>query len=119
MKQTIDLGFAERRKAASEAKKRLLEKVAPGLNQDTPEASARRAERAVAGAARDVRRTERDRLKQETAAREKADAQSRAEAEKSAAASATAAEAERQAQADAEAKAERDRRYAARQARKR
>lgn len=108
MKQTIDPGFAERRKAANEAKKRLLEKVAPALRPDTPEAVARRAEKVATAAAREQRRIERDRLKVEAAEREKAAAAERAEAE---AAAIAAQEAER--------KAERDRRYAARKARQR
>jgi uncharacterized protein DUF6481 len=118
MKGTIDLGFAERRQRATDAKRRLLEKLAPRL-QDTPEASAKREARAVTGAARDERRAERDRLKQERADREKADAQAKAEAELSAASLAREAELNRQAQTEAAGKAERDRRYAARQARRR
>jgi hypothetical protein len=119
MKQKIDLGFAERRSAAGEAKRRLLEKVAPALKPDTPEALARRAERAAAAEARENRAAERLRLKQETAAREKAEAESRAAAEALAAAAATEDEADRLARLAADSKAERDRRYAARKERKR
>jgi hypothetical protein len=118
MKQMINLGFAERRKAASDAKKRLLEKVAPALKPDTPEALAKRAERAVAAEARDKRRAERELLKKETEAREKAEAEARAAAELAATALAKQEEAERLALAEAESKAERDRRYAARKNRK-
>lgn len=118
MKQMINLGFAERRKAADEAKKRLLEKLAPALKTDTPEALARRAEKAATAAARDERRAERDRIKQETAAREKAEAEARAEAEATATALARETDAERLALLEVERKAERDRRYAARKGRK-
>jgi hypothetical protein len=119
MKQTIDVGFAARRKAASDAKKRVLEKVAPALKQDAPEALARRAEQVAIAAAREQRRAEREKLKLEAAEREKADAAARAELEASATAAASGAEAERLAAEAIERKAERDRRYAARKARKR
>jgi len=119
MKQTIDMGFAERRKAASDAKTRLLEKVAHALKPDTPEALARRAEKVAAAEARDKRRAERDRLKQEAAERERNEAMTRAEAISAAAALAKETEAKRLVVDEAQSKAERDRRYAARKARKR
>jgi Family of unknown function (DUF6481) len=118
MKQSIDLDFAERRKAANEAKKRTLAKVAPALSPDTPEALAKRAERVAAAEARERRREERDRLKREAAEREKAEAARRVEAEAAALALEKGTAAERLAIDEAERKAERDRRYAARKARK-
>jgi Family of unknown function (DUF6481) len=119
MKRSIDLGFAERRKAADEAKKKLLAKVAPALKTDTPEALAKRAEKAALAAERDVRRAERERVKRETAEREKIEAEARAKAEAEAAALAKIAEAEQEVREAAERKAERDKRYAARKARQR
>lgn len=119
MKQMVNLGFAERRKMADEAKRRLIEKVAPALKVDTPEALAKRADKAAAAAARETRRTERARLKQETLDQQAADAKAQAEAERSATAAAKEAEADRLAQLEADSKAERDRRYAARKERKR
>ena len=119
MKQPFDVDFAARRKAAQDAKNRVLEKVAPALKPDTPEALARRAERVAAAEARDRKREERDRLKRETAEREKADAAKLTEAEATALTSAKGAEAERLAIDEAARKMERDRRYAARKARKR
>jgi len=101
-------GFADRRKAAEEAKKLLLKKFESAPKPDDPEMIAKRAEREALAAARETRRIEREREKQEQAAREKIEAAARAEAE-------AAAKAAR----EAEAKAERDRRYAARKARKR
>jgi hypothetical protein len=119
MKRSVDADFAERRKAADDAKKRLLEKVAPALKPDTPEALAKRAEKVAAAEARERRREERDRLRRETAEREAAEAVARAEAEAKALALAKGAEAERLAVDELERKSERDRRYAARKARQR
>ena len=118
MKQKVNPDFADRRKTADEAKKRLLAKVAPALRTDTPEAQARLAEKAAAAAVREAQRAERERLKQETAAREKAEAEARAAAEKAAAEQARIEEADRLLRLEAEQKAERDRRYAARKERK-
>ena len=101
-------GFADRRKAAEEAKKLLLKKFESAPKPDDPEMIAKRAEREALAAAREARRIEREQEKQEQAIREKAEAEARAEAEATA-----------KAAAEAEAKAERDRRYAARKARKR
>lgn len=101
-------GFADRRKAAEEAKKLLLKKFESAPKPDDPEMIAKRAEREALAAAREARRIEREQEKQEQAIREKAEAEARAEAEATA-----------KAEAEAEAKAERDRRYAARKARKR
>jgi len=101
-------GFADRRKAAEEAKKLLLKKFESAPKPDDPEMIAKRAEREALAAAREARRIEREQEKQEQAIRQKAEAEARAEAE----AAAKAAK-------EAEAKAERDRRYAARKARKR
>jgi len=119
MKQSIDLDFAERRKAANDAKKRLLEKVGFALKPDTPEALVRRAEKVAAAEARDRRREERDRLRREAAERDRAEAVTRAEAEAAALTLAKGAEAERLVADESERKSERDRRYAARKARKR
>jgi glycine/D-amino acid oxidase-like deaminating enzyme len=119
MKRSIELDFAERRKAANDAKKRLLEKLAPALEPNAPDALVRRAEKVAAAEARDRRREERDRLKREAAEREKAEAVTRAEAEAATLILAKGAEAERLAAEELERKSERDRRYAARKARKR
>ena len=119
MKQPIDMGFAERRKASTEAKLKLLKKLEPAIKADTPEAQAKRAERAALGAAREDRRAERERERREKAEREKVEAAARAEAEAAEKAAAEAAEADRLIALQAAQKAERDRRYAARKQRKR
>ncbi|PZM10736.1 DUF6481 family protein [Rhizobium tubonense] len=126
MRHVNDNGFAERRKAAAEAKKLLLKKFETAPKADDPEMVAKRAEREAISAARELRRAERERLKQEAnerqlaeaaalteaaTAAERADAEARESAAKDRIARVIADEAER--------KAERDRRYAARKARQR
>lgn len=96
--------FADRQKAASEAKKALLEKFLASPKLDDPEVVARRAER-VERAARKAERIQ-------IAKAEKA------QAEAAQAAKEKAASEKKQSLTEAERKAERDRRYAARKARK-
>lgn len=124
MRHASDNGFADRRKAAAEAKQQLLKKFASAPKADDPELAAKLAERQANAAARELRRAEKDRLKQEENERQLAEA-----AALTAAADAEArAEAEQREEAarnriarvvsdEAERKAERDRRYAARKAR--
>jgi hypothetical protein len=135
MKQHGNISFEERRKAATEAKQKLLKKFEAAPKPDDPEMVAKRAERQALAEARETRRAERrrqkqeeaERLKAEAAAREAAEAKAKAdaiaEAEAIATAEAEAREAgkkkliERVIADEAERKAERDRRYAARKAR--
>ena len=63
--------FAERLKTAAAAKKQLLEKLKSAPKPDDPEVMARRAEKAAAAAAKAADRAERERLKQEAAARQR------------------------------------------------
>ena len=126
MRHATDNGFADRRKAAAEAKQQLLKKFATAPKADDPELAAKLAERQANAAAREARRAERDRLKQQEHERQLADAAAvTAAAEAEAKADATAREqVERDRIArvvadEAERKAERDRRYAARKARQR
>lgn len=126
MRHVNDNGFAERRKASAEAKQQLLKKFETAPKPNDPEMLAKREERLAVSAAREARRAERERLKQEKHDRRLAEVAALAEA--------AAAEAEAMAEAqhaemksriarvvadDAERKAERDRRYAARKARQR
>jgi hypothetical protein len=114
MKHSKESGFAERRDAAAEAKKQLLKKFAAAPKPDDAQMQAKLAEKAAIAAAREARRAERDRLKLEE--------QERRQAEAAAAAQAAADAARANAPpvlSEAERKAERDRRYAARKARKR
>ncbi|KXF75865.1 hypothetical protein ATN84_18085 [Paramesorhizobium deserti] len=123
---TTDGGFAERRKAAAEAKQQLLRKFEAAPKLDDPEMLARREERLAISVAREARSAERKRLKQGEHDRRLAEAAALAEA---ANAEAKAMAEARQAKMnghiarvladDAERKAERDRRYAARKARQR
>ena len=121
MKHPKESGFAERRDASAEAKKRLLAKIAAAPKPDDAQLQARLAEKAAVAAAREARRAERE--------RQKAEELERRTAEAAAIAAAAAAEAEAAAAAAkaleppvptaAERKAERDRKYAARKARQR
>ncbi|MGO4567939.1 DUF6481 family protein [Rhizobium sp. 2YAF20] len=126
MRHVNDNGFAERRKAAAEAKKLLLKKFETAPKADDPEMVAKRLEREAIAAARELRRAEREQLKQE--ARERQLAEAAAQTEAATAAERQEAEAREAAAKDriarviadeAERKAERDRRYAARKARQR
>ena len=121
----------ERRNAANEAKKALLERFKAKPAADDPAVLARQAERKAILAAREIREAEKARLKQEKLAREaaeRAEREAAAEAARIAAEEAAAAEAKiREAEEterisrllsdEAERKAKRDARYAARKAR--
>lgn len=123
--------FHERRNAANEAKRALLDRFKARPTEDDPEVLARKAERQAILEARAIREAEKARLKQEKmareaaekAAREAAEAEARRIAEEAAAAEAKAREAEETARIalvladEAERKAKRDARYAARKAR--
>lgn len=115
MRNARDNEFAERRKAAAEAKQGLLKKFATAPKVDDPEMVRKRAEREATAAAREARRVEREEAK--LAERE------RQAVELAAKAAAREAEAEERAKRvvedEAARKAERDRRYAARKARQR
>jgi hypothetical protein len=121
----------ERRNAANEAKKALLERFKAKPAADDPAVVARQAERKAILAAREIREAEKARLKQEKLAREAVD---KAEREAAAEAARIAAEEAAQAEAnireseeneriarfladEAERKAKRDARYAARKQR--
>jgi hypothetical protein len=92
-------GFAERRQAAMDARKALLEKAKAQMpSADDPAVQARRAERKAAAEARAQRQAEREREKREKAERE---ARERAERE-------AAAEAAAKAEAEAKENAEKD-----------
>lgn len=125
MRHPSDNGFAERRNSAAEAKKQLLAKFASAPKSTDPAMRERLAAREAIAAAREARRAERE-------------ASKKAEHERvliEAAALAAAAEADERAEAEARQavindrisrvvadeaarKAERDRRYAARKARR-
>ena len=121
----------ERRNAANEAKRALLERFKSKPAADDPAVLARQAERKAILEARAIREAEKARLKQEKLAREaaeKAEREAAAEAARIAAEEAAAAEAKiRDAEEnerisrlladEAERKAKRDARYAARKAR--
>jgi len=106
-------GFADRQKAAQQAKRDILNKFRSKPGPDDPEVAKRRAEREAIAAnrekarlAREAAKAEEKRLQEEAAAAEAA----RIAREKE-------EEAERQAALEAEQKAKRDARYAARKAR--
>ena len=121
----------ERRNAANEAKRALLERFKAKPAADDPAVLARQAERKAVLEARAIREAEKARLKQEKLAREaaeKAEREAAAEAARMAAEEAAQAEAKiREAEEneriarlladEAERKAKRDARYAARKAR--
>jgi hypothetical protein len=115
LRNVRDNEFAERRKAAAEAKQGLLKKFATAPKIDDPEMARKRAEREALAVAREARRLEREQAK--LAERER-------QAEEAAAqAAAREAEAEdlakRAIEEEAARKAERDRRYQARKLRQR
>jgi len=121
----------ERRNAANEAKKALLERFKSKPAADDPAVQARQAERKAILEARAIREAEKARLKQEKLAREaaeKAEREALAESARLAAEAAAAEEAKRREAEEAERiafeladeasrKAKRDARYAARKAR--
>ncbi|MFA1626871.1 DUF6481 family protein [Rhizobium mongolense] len=125
MRHPGDDNFANRRKAANEAKQHLLDKLKAAPKADDPEMVARRAERRATAEARELRRAERVKSKQEEAERNLAAAAALADAA-NAEARAKAEERETQEREriarvisdEADRKAERDRRYAARKARR-
>lgn len=123
--------FNERRTAASDARKALLDKFKTRPAADDPEVVAKQAERKAILEARAIREAEKERLKQERLARaakeraerEAAEAEARRIAEEAAREEATRREAEENERIarvltdEAERKAKRDARYAARKAR--
>ena len=126
LRHPSDNGFAERRSAAADAKRRLLAKFASSPKPTDPELQEKLAAREAVAEAREVRRAEReahkqaerDRLRAEAAElAAAAEAQERAEAEVRQAE--IADRASHLAAYEAARKAERDRRYAARKARQR
>ncbi|MBR0789514.1 hypothetical protein JQ631_10575 [Bradyrhizobium manausense] len=107
-------GFADRQKAAQDARKNLLNKFKSQPGQDDPAVAARRAEREALAAkrievkaAREAEKAEQKRVAEEAAATEAA--RIAREAEEAVA---------RQAELEAEQKARRDARYAARKAKR-
>lgn len=125
MKKNRDNDLTDRRAAAADAKKALLTGYHAAKDAAAPELAARQAERQAVAVAREDRRAERDRLKAEEQQRIEAEAAER-QAELGAAAKAELEareldEKNRTAwlrEDEAARKAERDRRYAARKARK-
>lgn len=121
-----DPSFEERRKAAANSKTELLNKFRTAASADDPAVQARLAERKVVADGREARRSERESQKRETAriaaAKLAADADALAaapaEPEVHLPPTAPAVAPDTEAELDA-GKAERDRRYAARKARKR
>jgi hypothetical protein len=105
--------YEDRRDAAAEAKKALIERFKARPPADDPAVLARAAERKAIQEAREIRAAERARLKAEDDARRALEAAAAEEAEKRAAELAARDEAIR-----AERKAARDAKYAARKARK-
>jgi len=118
MKHLKQGDFDERRKAAAEAKKKLLEKLKNGPKADDPEVIARRAERVAIAEAREARRVEREAAKQAEAERLRLEEAARIEQEAARAAAEAEAARIREEEEAAARKAERDRRYAARKNRK-
>jgi len=106
-------GFADRQKAAQQAKQNILNKFRTQPGYDDPEVAKRRAEREAIAASREQARQARE--------AEKAEARRREEEAAAAAAARVAREreeeTERQAALEAEQKAKRDARYAARKER--
>jgi hypothetical protein len=106
-------GFADRQKAALEAKKNLLNKFRAQPGHDDPAVAARRAEREAIAANREKARLAREAEKAE----QKQRAEEAAAAEAARVARKKEEEAARQAEIEAEQKAKRDARYAARKER--
>jgi hypothetical protein len=116
-----DKNFNDRREAAEKAKRALLEKFQARPGPDDPTVVARQEERKLIAEARaererlrEIAREEERKLQAEREAQRRAEELTRIAEEKAAAAAAAAAEAELK----AEQKAARDRRYAARKARR-
>ena len=106
-------GFADRQKAAEEARKSLLDKFRAQPGPDDPEVAKRREEREAIAARREQTRLEREAAKAE----EKRLQEEAAAAETARLAREAEEAASRQADLEAEQKAKRDARYAARKAR--
>ena len=119
MKQPKGTGLEDRRKSSADAKLKLLNKFKAAPKADDPEMLARRTERQAMAEARDARHAERDRLKQEQAEQKKAETAARDLAERETREAEDKRLEETAAAKAAERKAERDRKYAARKARKR
>jgi hypothetical protein len=125
LKKQVRTSFTDRRQDAMEAKKKLLEKMKAAPKADDPEVIAKRAEREEVAKAREERRAERERIKLEEqerkAAQDAADVEAAYAAEH---ADRLAREEEDKARAEravadmAAMKEKRDKRYAARKARK-
>ena len=125
MTRQNDNSFADRRKTSENAKRELLAKFASAPKATDPEMQERLAAREAVASAREARRAERDALKAAENQRlldEAAAAAAAAEADERAAAEAREAEINnrisRVVADEAARKAERDRRYAARKARR-
>ena len=103
-------GFADRQKAAQQARKNLLNKFRAQPGPNDPEVAKRRAEREAAAANRERSKQERETAKAEQKRRE----QEAAAAEAARIARENEQEVARQAALEAEQKAKRDARYAAR-----
>jgi hypothetical protein len=106
-------GFADRQKAAQQAKKDLLNKFRAQPGQDDPTVAARRAEREAIAANREKARLAREAEKAEAKRRQ----EQAAAAEAARVAREKEEEAERAAALEADLKAKRDARYAARKER--
>ncbi len=119
MKHLKEGDFAERRKSAAAAKELLLEKLRKAPNPDDPEVAAKRAKNAAVAAAAEARRAERNQIKRAAAEREAAEAAATAAAQAAIRQSEIEMEKARAGAEELDGKAERDRRYAARKARKR
>lgn len=119
MKQMKGSDLEDRRKAAADAKLRMLNKFKAAPKPDDPEMVAKRAERKALAEAREARRAERIRTKKEEAERLIAETAAREAAEEAARIAEERRLADIEVAKEAERKAERDRRYAARKARKR
>lgn len=118
MKQKKGSDLQDRRKAAADAKLEMLKKFKAAPKPDDPEMVAKRAERKALAEAREARRTERARTKREDAERRAAEEAARKAAEEEARLAERRIQADIEVAKEAERKAERDRRYAARKARK-
>jgi hypothetical protein len=119
MKQLKGSRLEDRQKAAAEAKLEMLNKFKAAPKPDDPEMVAKRAEREALSVAREERRAEREKLKKEKAAQLKAETAERKALEAKTREADLKKKAAKSAETEAERKAERDRRYAARKARKR
>ena len=122
MKHERENTFADRRDTALSAKKKLLERIKSAPKPDQAELDRKRAEKEATAAAREIRQAEQLRAKEVEAERKLAEAAALIEAEAQARIDAeleTVKAAENEAAQEVERKEDRDRRYAARKARKR